>query len=299
MSSLHTAELYSIGDVKPFTFTDEVDNGNHPIQVKITRLAGEGFNPDDPGYLTVITPNGYAEDASVWDTFRHNLVREAYAGGLALTAISYDDPTYFKQASFTATVNTLARHYRQQGGEEHDIWLVPHSRGGNSVAHCGEALAKEGIIKGIRTMASPAGRLGFKPEHLTGWANELLQLPGELHDRDKKAIYLAIARNVISRSIWHPYGTRQEVQEIISGASNVASRMRDISNVAGVSVTAELRHSDMIVPCQQNAGLLGAAGLGSDVVSLMPGNHASPLLDVASRAALLKCIQPSVLAQAG
>ncbi len=299
MNRPHTAEVLEFGAVLPYTFSDVVANGSHLIHVEVTRMAGERHDPGDPGDVTVITPNGYGEDASVWRSFGRKLVHEAYAGGLAMTAVSYDDPTYFKQAYFTETVDVLARHYRQVGNDDHEVWLAPHSRGGKSVADCGEGLAKAGIIQGIRTMASPAGQMSVGPEHLTGWLNEVLRLPGALNDRETMAIYFALARNVTKRSLLHSYGTLQEVQEIVSDASMVAGRMRAISDIAGISVTAELRIGDGIVPGRRHAKLLGAVGLGRDVVTLAPGNHASPLVDAASRAALLECIWGRELAQTG
>ncbi len=103
-------------------------------------------------------------------------------------------------------------------------------------------------------------------------------------------MYATLTRNIMRRAVLHPKGSLVEIQEIIGDASNVAERLQAISRVPGMSVTAELRRDDGVVSANTQARHLGAVGLG-DCISLLPGNHASPLVGRSARAGLLRSIQ--------
>ncbi len=59
MKHLHTSEvseLSAFGAILPYNFSDVIEHGDHPIAVEVTRMVGEGLDPDSPGDVTVITP---------------------------------------------------------------------------------------------------------------------------------------------------------------------------------------------------------------------------------------------------
>jgi hypothetical protein len=289
---MNSPTAFPAGEIRPHSYALSVAFEGHELVAEAYGLQGQRLGLDNPDGVVAIMPNGVGEGRSTNRLAAGALSNLALEHGVDMTVISYDDGNYYRQASYTAAMVAVGSAIRQE--TKGPMLWVPHSRGGNSVVDGRRELAAMGAMGGVFGRATPYAPLGFRPD-VFKFMREAQSAFMSVHSMESYGVYSAMIYNFCAQAI-RPDLMVSMLYEVATADNRQG--WNELSAYAGIPVVLAQYSDDGIVAARPNLAAMSAESEHGHFLGralLLPGNHATGILDPSDARHVLAALIPDRL----
>lgn len=271
---MNIRNAYESGDVRPHSYGMAVPFGSDSLRAEVFGLEGAGLGMANPDGVTAVIANGVGEGRNTNRLMAAELVRTALACGIDVSAVVYDDGDYYRQASYSEAVATLGRCVRRQVADDQNLWWLPHSRGGISLAQAKDSLLADGAVQTVFGMANPYTAVGGRLD-VWNMMSEVHAAFSGLRNNQTAAVYSGFVYN-IGQQMMRPHNVACMLGEIVS--TDVSAEWNELAQNGTVQTVLAQYEQDGLVDAAKNTRAMRRQQFSGRSI-VLPGNHARPLVD--------------------